>query len=129
MNHILNKSNLSPWRKGGTQDFGSFTIGELVEDLDDLAVGDILLLDIPRFDSHNLCRITRIEEGESRSDIMQVWGSAIFVDPYNTDEPRMYGDREFNIYYFDVSNGDLLFFRTVDNQNSPGMEIMGNARR
>ena len=109
-------TKLSPWRSGGTQDFGKFTLGGLVEDIDELAVGDLLIIDNPRFDTHNLCRVTRIAEKGNQPDLMQKWGYAIFANPHNTDEPRIYGDREFGITYYDIADGDLLIYRALDSQ-------------
>lgn len=120
MPKISDPNKLSPWRRGGTQDFGTFTLGEIVEDLDELAVGDLLIIDNPRFDTHNLCRVTQIADKEGQQPgLMQKWGSAIFVDPYNTSEPRMFGDREFGITYYDTAGGDLLIYRAASGQAPP----------
>lgn len=119
MPKATNPNKLSPWRSGGTQDFGKFTLGEIVEDLDELAVGDLLVIDNPRFDTHNLCRITQIADKGEQPDLMQKWGYALFVDPYNTGEPRMFGDREFGITYYDIAGGDLLVYRAVGDQAPP----------
>lgn len=116
MSQISNPDKLSPWRSGGTQDFGRFNLGDIVEDLDELAAGDLLIIDNPRFDTHNLCRITRIEEKGDQPNLMRKWGYVIFVDPYNTSEPRMFGDREFGITYYDIAGGDLLIYRAVAGQ-------------
>ena len=115
MSDFPDKNKLSPWRSGGIQDFGKFTLGESVEDLDELAAGDLLIIDNPKFDTHNLCRVTRIAEKEEPPDLMRTWGYAMFVDPYNTNEPRMYGDREFGITYYDIADGDLLIYRAREN--------------
>ena len=111
MSNLPDQNKLSPWRSGGTQDFGKFTLGEPVEDLDELAVGDLLIMDNPKFDTHNLCRITRIAEKGGQPDLMRTWGHAIFVDPHDTNEPRIYGDREFGITYYDIADSDLLIYR------------------
>lgn len=95
----------SPGDRASGSGSGRFHRGERIRQISAIRPGDLLIEDNDQFDATNVCRVIEVRDGDKLT--------ARFVNPHDPDSPRLWSDRPFCVWDFDLRGETTKFFEVI----------------